>query len=145
MQALVGVAIVVGRCTSGLAMDRFFAPYVAAVAFAISAVGTAALMSTSAPVLCFAALAVGLTIGAELDILAYTLSRYFPVRSSGRLYSLAYSSMIFAGGASPVMIAKLTRGDDYSLAIIVCSIGLAVAAVAVALLPRFKAGEAPAR
>jgi MFS family permease len=145
VQALVGVAIVVGRCTSGLAMDRFFAPYVAAVAFAISALGTAALLSTSAPVLCFAALAVGLTIGAELDILAYTLSRYFPVRSFGRLYSLAYSSMIFAGGASPVMIAKLTRGEDYSLAIIVCSIGLAVAAVAVALLPKFKADQAPAR
>jgi MFS family permease len=145
VQALVGVAIVVGRCTSGLAMDRFFAPHVAAVAFAISALGTAALLSTSGPVLCFAALAVGLTIGAELDILAYTLSRYFDVRSFGRLYSLAYSSMIFAGGASPVMIAKLTRGDDYSLAIIVCSIGLAVAAVAVALLPKFKAGQAPAR
>lgn len=138
VQALVGVAIVAGRCLSGLAMDRFFAPRVAAVAFAISAAGTAMLLSSQGPVLCVAALAVGLTIGAELDILAFTVSRYFGLASFGRLYSLAYSSMIFAGGASPLLIAKLTRGDDYTVPIIVSAIGLLAAAVAVGLLPSFK-------
>jgi MFS family permease len=143
VQALVGVSIVAGRCTSGLAMDRFHAPYVAAVAFLISAAGTAMLLSSQGPVLCLAALAIGLTIGAELDILAYTMSRCFGLASFGRLYSLAYSSMILAGGASPLLIAKLTRVDDYTVPIVVSSIGILVAAAAVALLPRFHADRAP--
>ena len=142
VQALVGVAIVAGRCLSGVAMDRVFAPYVAAVAFAISAAGTAMLLSSEGPVLCAAALAVGLTIGAELDILAFTVSRYFGLASFGRLYSLAYSVMIFAGGASPLLIARLTQGNDYTLPIIVSAIGVFAASIAVALLPRFKSGAA---
>ena len=142
VQALVGVSIVAGRCLSGVAMDRVFAPYVAAVAFAISAAGTAMLLSSQGPVLCAAALAVGLTIGAELDILAFTISRYFGLASFGRLYSLAYSVMIFAGGASPLLIARLTHGNDYTLPILVSAIGVFAASVAVALLPRFKSGAA---
>ena len=138
VQALIGISIVIGRCLSGACMDRIFAPHVAGVAFAMSAVGTALLLSTSGLLLSCAALGIGLTIGAELDILAYTLSRYFGVPSFGRLYSLAYSVMILAGGASPVLIARLSRGGDYRPAIIVCAAGLAIFAVLVTFLPRYR-------
>lgn len=136
VQSLVGVSIIVGRCLSGAALDRFRASYVAATAFAISAAGTAMLLSSEGPILCLAALAVGLTIGAELDILAFTVSRYFGLASFGRLYSLAYSAMILAGGASPLLIARLARSNDYTLAILVSAVGVFAAAIAVALLPR---------
>ena len=139
VQSLVGVAIVIGRCTSGLAMDRVFAPWVAATAFLISAAGTALLLSTAGPLLCVAALGIGLTIGAELDILAFTLSRYFGVASFGRLYGLAYSVMILAGGASPLLIAHLARSGDYTQAIEICTCGVFGAAVLVGFLPRFGA------
>lgn len=142
VQALVGVAIVLGRCTSGLALDRFSAPRVAATAFAISAAGTALLLSSSGPVLCLAALGIGLTIGAELDILAYTLSRYFGVDSLGRVYSLAYSTMILAGGASPLLIARLARSGDYAPAVATCAVGLLAAAVLVAFLPPLRLARA---
>ena len=142
VQALIGVAIILGRGLSGLAMDRIFALHVAAAAFAISAAGTALLLSTSGPLLCVAALGVGLTIGAELDILAYTLSRYFGVSSFGRLYSLAYSAMIVAGGASPLLIARLSADGDYRSAILVCAAGLTLFAILVSSLPRFHGGVA---
>jgi predicted MFS family arabinose efflux permease len=138
VQSLVGVSIIAGRCLSGAALDRFRASYVAATIFAISAAGTAMLLSSSAPILCLAALAVGLTIGAELDILAFTVSRYFGLASFGRLYSLAYSTMILAGGASPLLIARLARSGDYSTAIVVSSVGVLVSAVVIALLPRLE-------
>ncbi|WP_174292167.1 MFS transporter [Sphingomonas bacterium] len=138
VQALIGLSIILGRCLSGLSMDRIFAPYVAGIAFAISAGGTALLLSTSGPLLCAAALGIGLTIGAELDILAFTLSRYFGVASFGRLYSLAYSLMILAGGVSPVLIARLSMGGDYRPAILLCASGLALFAAVVAFLPRFE-------
>jgi hypothetical protein len=138
VQSLVGVSIIAGRCLSGAALDRFRASYVAATAFAISAAGTAMLLSSSTPILCLAALAVGLTIGAELDILAFTVSRYFGLASFGRLYGLAYSAMILAGGASPLLIARLARSNDYTLAILVSAVGVFAAAIAVALLPRIE-------
>ena len=138
VQALIGISIVAGRCLSGICMDRIFAPYVAAFAFAISAVGTTLLLSTSGLLLCCAALGIGLTIGAELDILAYTLSRYFGVPSFGRLYSLAYSVMILAGGASPLLIARLSSGGNYQPAIVVCAAGLGAFAVLVTFLPRYQ-------
>ena len=135
VQSLVGVAIVIGRFGSGYAMDRVSAPRVAAAAFLVSAVGTTLLLSSSGPLLCAAALGIGLTIGAELDILALTLSRYFGVASFGRLYSLAYSTMILAGGASPLLIARLARAGDYTPAITTCAVGVLAAAVLVVLLP----------
>ena len=139
VQALVGVAIVAGRLSSGFLMDRVFAGYVAAAAFVLSAIGTFLLLSHVGALLCLAALFIGLTIGAELDILALTLSRYFGLASFGRLYGLAYSTMILAGGASPFLIARLSRSGDYTPAIVVCGAGLAIAAVFVALLPKFGA------
>ena len=137
VQALIGVSIITGRLLSGAAMDRIFAPYVAAVAFAGSATGCALLLSDNAAALYVGAFAMGLTIGAELDILAYTMSRYFGIASFGRCYSLAYSFMILSGGASPVLIAHLAPAGDYTSALIVSAIGIALSAVAVACLPRF--------
>ena len=119
-------------------MDRLFAPYVAAGAFMITTLGTALLLSSQAPLLCLAALGIGLTIGAELDILALTLSRYFGLASFGRLYGLAYSVMILAGGCSPVLIARLARAGDYTPGIIVSAIGIFTATFLVVLLPKFR-------
>ena len=138
IQALVGFAIIAGRLVSGFAMDRLFAPYVAAGAFMITTLGTALLLSSQAPLLCLAALGIGLTIGAELDILALTLSRYFGLASFGRLYGLAYSVMILAGGCSPVLIARLARAGDYTPGIIVSAIGIFTATFLVVLLPKFR-------
>jgi MFS family permease len=141
IQALVGFAIIAGRLVSGLAMDRLFAPYVAAAAFLITALGTTLLLSSQAPLLCLAALGIGLTIGAELDILAFILSRYFGLASFGRLYGLAYSVMILAGGCSPVLIAGLAKGEDYTPGIIVSAAGTFAATVLVTLLPKFKTAQ----
>ena len=141
VQALLGVAIIGGRLVSGAAMDRVFAPYVAAVAFGLAAIGCALLFSTHPAVLYIAALAVGLPIGAELDILAYVMSRYFGLPSFGRCYSLAYSSVIVSAGASPVLIAALAPNGDYSRALIISAIGLALSAIAVACLPRSTSRE----
>jgi hypothetical protein len=118
-----------------------FAPYVAATAFTITAAGTSLLLSSHSSLLCLAAIGIGLTIGAELDILALTLSRYFGLASFGRLYGLAYSVMILAGGCSPVLIAKLARDGDYTPGIIVSALGIFAAAALVVLLPKFKAAR----
>ena len=135
IQSLIGVAVLTGRLTSGLALDRFRPQVVAATAFSISALGCALLL-TSVPLLDgIAALAMGLTIGAELDIMAYMISRHFGLASFGRLYGLAYGGMVTAGGISPLMIALIERAHGYAPALILSTAGLRAGAMLLLMLP----------
>lgn len=129
VQSLIGVAVLTGRLASGAALDRFDPRHVAGVAFTISAVGCLLLLGGSPLVVSVAALAIGLTIGAELDIMAYMISRSFGLASFGRLYGLAYGLMISAGGFSPVLIALLSEHRGYSLALLASAAGLTISAL----------------
>lgn len=134
VQSLIGVAVLVGRLGSGAALDRFRAPVVAAIAFAISGLSCALLLQSNPVLMAAAAFGIGLTIGAELDIMAYFISRYFGLASFGKLYGLAYGCLILAGGASPVLIGRIADWGGYSSALIVSTVGtLAGAAILLAL------------
>jgi MFS family permease len=135
VQSLIGVAVLCGRLGSGWALDRFPAPRVAAAAFTVSALGCTLLLQSNLALMSIAALAIGLTIGAELDILAYFVSRYFGLANFGRLYGLAYGCMIVAGGASPLLIARLAEHGGYALALIVSTIGIVTGALILLTLP----------
>ncbi|MES2451722.1 MAG: MFS transporter [Pseudomonadota bacterium] len=135
VQSLIGVAVLCGRLGSGAALDRFSPRWVAALAFTISALGCALLLLSTPLLMAIAALAIGLTIGAELDIMAYFISRYFGLANFGRLYGFAYGGLILAGGVSPLLITKVAEcGGGYPLALVVSTIGtLAGAAILLAM------------
>lgn len=135
VQSLIGVAILVGRLSSGVALDRFAPKLVAAAAFTISALGCLLMVTNSTLLDSLAALAIGLTIGAELDILAYMVSRHFGLASFGRLYGLAYGGMITAGGLSPLLIALIERKHGYGLALTISAAGLLGGALLLLTLP----------
>jgi MFS family permease len=137
VQGMVGLAVLIGRLTSGAAMDRFFAPYVAAVAFTISALGCVLLLSGDPIMIGAAALAIGLTIGAELDIMAFVMSRYFGVTNFGRLYGLAYGALIIGGGVSPTWITAVARTDGYPMALLISAFGTLAGAALLLFAPRF--------
>ncbi|QNA86455.1 MFS transporter [Sphingomonas sp. So64.6b] len=142
VQSLIGVAVLAGRLVSGAALDRFPPRWVAAIAFTISAAGCALLLLSDPLLMGIAALAIGLTIGAELDIMAYFISRYFGLANFGRLYGFAYGGLIFAGGASPLLITKLADLGGYSLALIVSTIGTFAGALILLSMPDPRAREA---
>lgn len=136
VQSLVGVAVLLGRLGSGWALDRFPARRVAATAFTISGLGCTMLLVDSGFAVSIAALSIGLTVGAELDIMAYFISRYFGVVSFSRLYSLAYSGLIVGGGASPLLVATIVGwSGGYTAAVMVSVAGTLAGAVLLSLLP----------
>lgn len=135
IQSLIGVAILCGRLGSGWALDHFPAARVAALAFAISAGGCALLLQSHPALMGVAALAIGLTIGAELDIMAYFISRYFGLANFGRLYGLAYGCLIISGGTSPVLISRLAAQGGYDLALMVSTVGTLAGALILLTLP----------
>ena len=135
VQAVVGVAVLVGRLGSGAALDRFPAPRVAAATFAVSALGCLLLLQSNVLLVSAAAFAIGLTIGAELDMMAYFTSRYFGLAQFGRLYGLAYGGILITVGLSPLLIARLDGIGGYSVALIVSSIGILVGSAILLFLP----------
>src|SRR5712692_5931037 len=74
----------VGRLGCGYLLDRVFAPYVAVGFFGGAALGIGLLWSSVGSALAFvAAVLLGLLVGAELDLMAYMVSRYFGLRAFG--------------------------------------------------------------
>jgi MFS family permease len=128
LQSLIGVAVLAGRLGSGAALDRFRAGYVGAVTFTITAAGCLALLSSNPWLAAFAALGVGLSVGAELDIMAYVMSRFFGVASFGRLYSLGYGAILLSSGISPMLVAFVAHSEGYGVALVGSAIGTAFGA-----------------
>lgn len=136
VQSLIGVAVLVGRLGSGWALDHWPPQWVAAMAFTLSGLSCMLLLQSDPLLISIAALGIGLTIGAELDIMAYFISRYFGLESFGRLYALAYASLITSAGASPVLISLLAgTGGGWTTALIVSTIGTVAGAVILMFLP----------
>jgi MFS family permease len=94
-----GIALIAGRIVSGWCIDRFFAPYVAIGFFVIPMVGIALLASGAggkAPLA--GAVLCGLGVGAEVDIMAFMVSRYFGLKSYGTIYAVMFAVFAFAQG-----------------------------------------------
>jgi hypothetical protein len=43
-------------------------------------------------------------MGAEVEIIAYLISRYFGLRSFGEIYGLAFGAYVFAGAVGPLLM-----------------------------------------
>jgi MFS family permease len=112
--SLVGAAVLLGRVGTGYLLDRLFAPHVAAVFFAGAAVGMGLLWLGTTPVAFAGAFLVGLGLGAEVDLIAYLVSRYFGLRAFGRVYSSAFAAFALAGSLGPlIMGASFDRTGSY--------------------------------
>jgi MFS family permease len=123
-----GISIILGRVAIGWLMDRFWAPGIAALALTPSALACLIFMNGSSyPELILAASLVGLAAGAELNMLAYLVTRYFGMRHYGRTYGLLYCLVSISAGIGPVAFARvydLTKSYDVSFGIAAILFGI---------------------
>ena len=113
--ALFAVSVIAGRLLCGIALDRLPTFAVAAVAMGLPGIGLFMLATgSSAPlVITVAVLLLGLSLGAEGDVLAYLVMRFFQleVYSSVLGLVLAGVSLSVAGGSLLLSLTlKLTGG-----------------------------------
>jgi MFS family permease len=140
---LVGIAVIVGRVSVGLLVDRFFAPRVAAAVLTVAAAGYLALLLGGPGLAAAAALGVGLALGAEVDLIGYLTARYYGMARYGRLFGVFYAVFTLGVGASPLLMAWLRSATGgYGSALLIAVGLLAVAGALLATAPRF---PAPAR
>jgi MFS family permease len=113
--SFLGSALLIGRVGSGYLLDRFFAPRVAMCLFGAAACGIALLRIGAASGFVFLAVfLIGLGMGAEVDIIAYLVSRYFGLRAFGEVYGYAFASYVLAGALGPwLMGLGFDRSGSY--------------------------------
>lgn len=139
VQFTLGMGVVASRIIVGYIVDRVFAPYVAVVCFIITGIGISilAMGSVGAPVF-IAATLIGLSMGAEIDLLAFLTSRYFGVENFGRVYGILFMSFLIGTSLGPLAYgAAYETYGSYRYVLILCIILIGVCCVATALLPKY--------
>src|SRR5262249_28520961 len=118
--SIVGVAMLFGRTGSGYFLDRFFAPRVCLILFGQSALGIALLaFGGSGTVGILAGFLVGIAFGAEVEVIAYLVSRYFGLRSFGFVYGVCFSNFVLAGALGAYLMgAGFDRTRSYAVPLI---------------------------
>jgi MFS family permease len=131
-----GLASLAGRVVVGLLLDRIFAPYVAMLSFIVALAGVYLLGSGASATL--GVIGIGITTGAEIDIIGYMTSRYFGLRKFGQLYGYLFGVFLIGAGMGPaVMGAVHTRLHSYDPAFYAFGIMLALATVFMLFLGRY--------
>ena len=103
--SIAGIMLIIGRLIAGYLLDKIFAIYIAIFFLLVPMLGVGILISGATggwPTL--AVVCVGLALGAEFDIMAYIVSRYWGIRSFGALYGLVLMFVNFANAAGMMLM-----------------------------------------
>jgi len=107
--ALIGLASIFGRLSTGMLLDRFPASFVGAGVFMLPVAGCAVLIATggSPPGAMAAAVLIGLTLGAEIDVVVYLTTRHFGLKSFGALYGGLLGALSIGTALGPLGAARV--------------------------------------
>ena len=101
--ALIGIGSIVGRLIAGYLLDRLAGAFVGAIIFALPVLVSLSLMrwGGDAGMIFPIALLLGLSLGSEVDVIAYLTSRHVGLRNFGTLFGVCVSAMALATGLGP--------------------------------------------
>lgn len=143
MVSLYAIGTVFGRFVSGLALDRIPAHLVAMFALSVPATGYLyfAFPQGMTWMLIVAVFTIGVAFGSEFDIGAMILSRNFPARDFGKLYSLLDIALGLGSSAgSLILSATLADSPGYRTFMLIAIGSTLIGAVLVAMTGRNRAG-----
>lgn len=138
--SLGGVSLIGGRLLAGYLLDRFFAPHVALIFILMPLAGMALLYFPAPPLIALlATVCVGIGLGAEVDLIAFFISRYLGMRSFGEIYGYLFAIFMFGSGLGPFFMGlSFSRTGSYGTAIAGFGIGLIVASVTVLMMGPYR-------
>jgi len=114
MISVYAVGVMVGRFACGLALDRLPTHWVAAVCMGLPSVGLILIASAfdASPVLAFAMLLIGFSQGAEGDVLAYVVARYFGIEIYSSVFGLLTAILSGSTACGAFMLAFILKLTD---------------------------------
>jgi predicted MFS family arabinose efflux permease len=138
--SMMGLAAACGALLSGVLVDRYWAPAVAFVLNIGPAMGCLFLLQDQVSPLVFygAVLLVGLGQGAEIDIVAFMIARYFGLRSYATIYGLTTLGIALGVALGASLIGKAyDRFGDYNIPLMAASASFALAACCYLAMGRY--------
>ncbi|HXQ49902.1 MAG TPA: MFS transporter [Stellaceae bacterium] len=97
-----GLAAMASRIIVGLGLDFVNGPIFSAIVMLLPPLGVGLLLThAGSPAPFFAAICIGLAIGAEVDMLGFFVSRYFGRHSFATLYGLIFAAFVIGIGVGP--------------------------------------------
>ncbi|MCX7285013.1 MAG: MFS transporter [Novosphingobium sp.] len=107
--SLIGLASIVGSLGTGALIDRYPAKLVGGSVFILPALGALILLfsGASGSGAMLAAVFIGLTLGAEIDVIVYILTRYFGLRAFGALYGALLIALSLGTAIGPLVAARV--------------------------------------
>jgi predicted MFS family arabinose efflux permease len=127
-----GVATLAGRPFVGLLLDRLFAPRVATAFFLVTLASLPLLAIGSGPQPAIGAALLGLSLGAEIDLVAFLTTRYLGQRAFGEVYGYPFMAFLLGSSAGPfVADVSFDRLGSYTPALTGYAVALMAAIVLV--------------
>jgi MFS family permease len=143
--SLIGIFSIVGRLGTGALLDRFPGHLVGAAAFLLPIVASMLLLLDGSNPLSqsLAAAALGLTVGSEVDVIAYLAARHFGLKNFGALYGALVMALSLGTAFGPLAAgAVFDRYNSYAPFLMLTMLLMAAGALAlVSLGPTPSAAE----
>ncbi|MDQ2640835.1 MAG: MFS transporter [Pseudomonadota bacterium] len=134
----IGLAVIASRLLVGFLLDRVFAPRIAIAICLVAAAGILMFLVNGVESASITAIALGLALGAELDLMSFLIARYFGLAQFGRIFGWLYFAFVFASGLGPLWVGAVRDATgNYSIALGASAIGLLVTCGGFLLMPRY--------
>ncbi|MYL98878.1 MFS transporter [Novosphingobium sp. FGD1] len=140
--SFIGWFSLAGRLGTGMLLDRLPASLVGAAVFMLPVLGCLALLlgGGSFAAMASASALIGLTLGAEIDVVVYLLTRHFGLRNFGGLYGGLLAALSIGTAIGPLAAAQVyDRTGSYSGFLWLALGSMAASSVAIGTLPRGRA------
>lgn len=139
LAALIGLFSIIGRLGTGFLLDRFRGSLVGAVAFLLPVISCLLLinMGTNVGAAAVAAALIGLTLGSEIDVVVFLVTKHFGLKNFGALYGGLLAALSLGTASGPLAASKTFDSyGDYS-PFLWLTIGFMItSSIALASLPR---------
>jgi MFS family permease len=138
--SVMGATGILGRLTTGLLLDRYFAPYIAALMLGVAGLGIFMLTNSATTLVALTGTALmGYGLGSEADVVPYLIARYFGRKHFAALYGMTWTAYAVGGATGPIVVGHFyDRAGNYQPGMIAalaltCIVGAALSF----LLPRY--------
>jgi len=142
--SIYAMGTIAGRIACGLALDRFATRIVTAVSMGLPALGYF-LLGTSLDamtVIIFSMFLIGLSVGAESDLINYLVARYFKMRIFNTTSGLLYTCSFLSSASGALLISLTLRlTDSFAPFLFLVAGTITVGALLFLLLPRQPDGK----
>ena len=146
--SLIGIFSIIGRLGTGLLLDKFPGHLVGAAAFMLPIISAVLLLfAGSDPVSqSIAAAALGLTVGSEVDVIAFLAAKHFGLKNFGALYGALVMALSMGTAFGPLTAGFVfDYNGSYAPFLMLAMVLMAVSAIAlVSLGPAPQTHEADA-